>query len=984
MKSKYFFSKFFCIAVGFSILLITTLIPLEYNNISTLSFFDVQSSTNPTFQVNPDDNSVLGGGWGDNVTITLTVDDPSNGPGMDYSEVQTAYGEVEFNIDFDIQPGFLITMSDGDITKEHTVANIEVLSMDIDNETVSGIANIGDEVEGIEIEIMLGLCVEIGLEPYDATRYEITDASGNWLADFSQPGGDPGEEQTCDIDPWVGNLGDTWQEDEDGDKTTTKFTEARFRVYPDEDRVSPRNWTEGDTLTLTIDDPVNGEGIDYTYYSTAPDKFDLSDVLDIVPGFRLTMTDGIFIKAHVVTDLQVLSMDPESDQVSGLAAEGSEVVVDFWEDGGCNAQRYVTSVAPGTWTADFTEPGQDPRDTDICDIDEWVGYEGGVKQDDNDWDHTGANLLKGYFSVRPEDDFIEGSGWPEGITVTLTIDDPNNGLGIDYEDTQVSISTEDGTSVEFMTAGQLDIQPGFRVTMTDGNFIKAHVVTDLQVLSMDPVTDQVSGTATPNSRIRVRFWVGCNAVRDVTTDENGNWTADFSEICDIDAFKKMRGHASQEDIDWDRTRIDFPNRLISFGVFPDDDYTFSAYWPENTEVTIKIDDPGTTEKPDYTDTQISTKVDGRPEVEFNYVDEIDIQPGFLVTVTDGHFTKGHVVTAFEVLDVNTNDYTISGIAEPGSTVFIKLTGNCVAYRTQIADEEGVWITDFSQSGGVPDEEELCFFDESVSGKAGNIDDDRDSTNYRIRNNIEITALENLVEFGDSVQISAKFTDPTYSDIETFDAGTSDIYTAIWDWGDNSLCVTGVHQECSITEPPFGHSGTVFGSHNYNEPGVYTINLSISDNDDYFDKSTYEFIVIYNPEGGFVTGGGWIDSPEGAYLADPALSGKANFGFVSKYKKGTTTPTGETEFQFKAGEHNFHSSSYEWLVVTGSAYAKFKGTGSINGEGEYKFMLWAGDKDPDTFRIKIWYENNSSEVIVYDNGMDQEISGGNIVVHTSKK
>ncbi len=273
MKSKYFFSKLFCIAVVFSILLIAALIPLEYNNISTLSFFDVQSSDNPTFQVNPDDNSVLGGGWGDNVTITLTVDDPSNGPGVDYSEVQTAYGEVEFNIDFDIQPGFLITMSDGDITKEHTVANIEVLSMDIDNETISGIANIGDEVEGIEIEIVLGPCVEIGQEPNYATRYEITDGSGNWLADFSQSGGDPGEEQTCDIDPWVGNLGDTWQEDEDGDKTTTKFTEARFRVYPDEDRVSTRNWTEGDTLTLTIDDPGNGEGIDYTYYRTAPDRF---------------------------------------------------------------------------------------------------------------------------------------------------------------------------------------------------------------------------------------------------------------------------------------------------------------------------------------------------------------------------------------------------------------------------------------------------------------------------------------------------------------------------------------------------------------------------------------------------------------------------------------------------------------------------------------------------------------------------------------
>jgi len=145
------------------------------------------------------------------------------------------------------------------------------------------------------------------------------------------------------------------------------------------------------------------------------------------------------------------------------------------------------------------------------------------------------------------------------------------------------------------------------------------------------------------------------------------------------------------------------------------------------------------------------------------------------------------------------------------------------------------------------------------------------------------------------------------------------------------------------------------------------------------------LVVYDPDGGFVTGGGWIDSPLGAYTPsdpdDDDLTGKANFGFVSKYKKGAEVPTGQTEFVFQAGDLNFHSSSYDWLVVTGSDYAMFKGIGTINGSGEYKFMLWAGDRDPDTFRIKIWTEVDDVETIVYDNGMDQEIGGGSIVVHT---
>jgi hypothetical protein len=142
------------------------------------------------------------------------------------------------------------------------------------------------------------------------------------------------------------------------------------------------------------------------------------------------------------------------------------------------------------------------------------------------------------------------------------------------------------------------------------------------------------------------------------------------------------------------------------------------------------------------------------------------------------------------------------------------------------------------------------------------------------------------------------------------------------------------------------------------------------------------LVVYDPEGGFVTGGGWIDSPAGAYAVDPLLSGKANFGFVSKYKKGATVPTGQTEFVFQAGDLNFHSSSYQWLVVNqAGTNAQFKGVGTINGAGDYKFMLWAGDDLPDTFRIKIWTEDSEgNEMDIYDNGFDQPIGGGSIVVH----
>ena len=145
------------------------------------------------------------------------------------------------------------------------------------------------------------------------------------------------------------------------------------------------------------------------------------------------------------------------------------------------------------------------------------------------------------------------------------------------------------------------------------------------------------------------------------------------------------------------------------------------------------------------------------------------------------------------------------------------------------------------------------------------------------------------------------------------------------------------------------------------------------------RRSTSIVVVYDPNGGFVTGGGWIDSPAGAYVADPSLAGKATFGFVAKYQKGASVPVGNTQFQFKAGDLNFHSASYEWLVVAGTK-AQFKGVGTINGAGEYSFMLTARDGNPDTFRIKIWYNDTTGEQIVYDNGTDQAIGSGSIVVH----
>jgi PKD repeat protein len=195
---------------------------------------------------------------------------------------------------------------------------------------------------------------------------------------------------------------------------------------------------------------------------------------------------------------------------------------------------------------------------------------------------------------------------------------------------------------------------------------------------------------------------------------------------------------------------------------------------------------------------------------------------------------------------------------------------------------------------------------------------------------------------------------------------------------------------------------VTGSHVYTESGLYTVKLQIKDDDGNISESAFEFVVVYDASAGFVTGGGWIMSPPGACQFSACghdTTGQASFGFVSRYKKGAKEPTGQTQFQFKAGNLNFHSDEYQWLVVAHHK-AMYKGVGTINGGGNYGFLLSAIDAeltpstDEDLFRIKIW-DKDSADAVVYDNQVAcwdnaedadpcTKLGAGDIVIHAGKE
>jgi len=226
----------------------------------------------------------------------------------------------------------------------------------------------------------------------------------------------------------------------------------------------------------------------------------------------------------------------------------------------------------------------------------------------------------------------------------------------------------------------------------------------------------------------------------------------------------------------------------------------------------------------------------------------------------------------------------------------------------------------------------------------------------------------LVSVGDTVEVHASFTDP----------GSLDTHTGVFAWGD------GETSDGVVTDT--GGSGVVEGSHKYDTAGQYKVMLDVTDKDGGTGHSFFESVIVYDPDAGHLTGGGWVASPLGSCMQSPDFEGKANIFegksnivISSKYKKGARVPTGK--FKFRACGLEFLSEDQEWLVATraGSKKAIIKG-----GTNDWKFLVWAGDntpENPDTVHVKIWDTNTGD--VMYDNGVDQALSGGSIVIHRAK-
>jgi CSLREA domain-containing protein len=193
----------------------------------------------------------------------------------------------------------------------------------------------------------------------------------------------------------------------------------------------------------------------------------------------------------------------------------------------------------------------------------------------------------------------------------------------------------------------------------------------------------------------------------------------------------------------------------------------------------------------------------------------------------------------------------------------------------------------------------------------------------------MTVAPVVARVGATVTTAAQFTDP----------GRLDTHAGTWSWGDGTTSLA------TIAET--NGSGGATGSHAYARAGLYSVTLTVSDDDAASGTATFASVVVYDPTAGWVTGGGWTtlagsSSAPGDQLPGVPAGTKAAFELTARYRTATGG-TAAGSLEVAAGTFRLRSTGVDWLVVASPTSAVLQGSASINGSAQaYPFRAQLQD------------------------------------------
>lgn len=331
-----------------------------------------------------------------------------------------------------------------------------------------------------------------------------------------------------------------------------------------ENKVEAFSWPLNSLLNLTI----SGSGAPYTAQATAaPDPwgtsgftFKLGAAFDLQPGQTVTVTDGTTTKVLTVMDLYVDSYDPANKIIAGHSAANAVVRLDIWVQG--VPYQEVTADGTGSWQVTYGA-SYDPFSPFTS---------GTAASSDEDGDMTQFQINLGRLSARtdwPGADnvfFITcGGSCGAARSYTLTVDDPSNGAGVDYQNTQTSTVAGWGSFVNFIFTG-FELDAGDQVTVASGHHIRTLVVTPKGSLSFDAPNDIISGVNLPSHYLTITT---PGAERTVKAGSDGKWTIDYSKTGPNgepteDIVPGMKGTVAEFDADGDNTTYGWKVPFLQF------------------------------------------------------------------------------------------------------------------------------------------------------------------------------------------------------------------------------------------------------------------------------------------------------------------------------------------------------------------------------------------------------------------------------------
>ena len=484
-------------------------------------------------------------------------------------------------------------------------------------------------------------------------------------------------------------------------ETTTTVTDTTAPTVPSVNPVTSDDTQitgkaePGSTVTVTFPDGTTATGTadqDGNYVIDIPANEDLKGG-ETLP---VTATDKAGNKSEptstVVTDTTaptVPSVNPvtsDDTQITGKAEPGSTVTVTF-PDG---------TTATGT---------TDDNGNYVIDIPSNEDLKGGETLPVTATDKAGntsdkattvvtdttAPTVPTINPVTSDDTQIKGKAEP-GSTVTVTFPDGNTATGTTDADGNYVINIP---SSEDLKGGET-----LPVTATDKDGNKSEpattVVTDTTAPStptVNPVTSddtQITGKAEPNSTVTVTFPDGKTASS--TTDADGNYVINIPSSEDLKGGEELPVTAT----DKAGNTSDKATTVVTDTTAPTVP-TINPVTSDDTQIKGKAE-PGSTVTVTFPD---GTKASGTTDADGNYVIEIptneDLKGGETLPVTatdkDGNESQPATTvvtdtTAPSVPTINpvtSEDKTITGKAEPGSTVTVTFPDGTKASGTTDAD-----------------------------------------------------------------------------------------------------------------------------------------------------------------------------------------------------------------------------------------------------------------------------------------------------------